>query len=887
MARTRVPVSAVGIAGVTPPVETAGDVTNGNYIVIDSTTVVIMRNVGTVARTVTVHFTYSVEGQPVVPRVYTLAPGTTRMYGPFNTGWYGSALQLNASSAEVKLSAVKLSIGAAEAVTVPGGGGGGGGTDPAAAYDTMILADGPQGYWTLKNTAAGVADATGNGHNGTAVGSPSVTTWVDGSAALAFNGTSQYIEIPDSADLSPAGGAITVEAWMAPAVTTFSKTERDEGEYIHWLGKIGPNPSDNTKAEYAARMYQFAPPVADDRSNRQSFYSFNPTATADNPNHLGAGSYAQDVITVNQWAHFVMVINTTTGLVKLYKNGQLRDTDTLASYNITPQHTTAPLRIGTANLDSFFQGKIARVAVYDYELSPTQAYGHYRAMVAPPVGTAGFVRHIGSAGSTVNVSRLQLTVGATGVPVGATLLARTVSEYTVSGTTMLDSAGNTWVRDRTGVDAGNLIRVAAFSCQVQTALKAGDVIEMRTPVSVAAKSFAVDQFENLAYVASTVSNSTTATSTTPGTTLAIVTPDADSVVHGALGVSGPTADSITADVGNDMTVLTRRGTNSGGTDVTVNGAFKSTLSTGTQRWQPTLGTSRPWVEILAAYKAGQPVLSPPAVGTANPMGVFTSGKSVVSSTTLVMTVTPNEGAVAGQTLTVTVSADYTAAAPTVTDSKGNSYSLTRTGADAGTTVRAALFSCAVSAALVPNDTITVTFPSAITRKSASVLQFAGVLTPVVVDVQNGVAAATGSPSTTLTTVTADTVLVAAVAMAGPSDAAFIPDVSWTPAPAVGGIGAGANDRTVYPAYRPVAAAGGYTFAPVLEGTYAYAAVLAAYRAGVVTGGTSGFSYNPGAPTVITADDTAPGISAAGSVLTVDDAVATGVSAAGSVLTVTI
>jgi hypothetical protein len=68
------------------------------------------------------------------------------------------------------------------------------------------------------------------------------------------------------------------------------------------------------------------------------------------------------------------------GYTKIYKNGTLRDIDSLKDYNIVPRNGPAPLRIGTGYLNSFFQGAVGNVAFYNRELTPTRIRAHFRAM---------------------------------------------------------------------------------------------------------------------------------------------------------------------------------------------------------------------------------------------------------------------------------------------------------------------------------------------------------------------------------------------------------------------------------------------------------------------------------------------------------------------------
>lgn len=249
-----------------------------------------------------------------------------------------------------------------------------------SAYDRTVLADSPQMYLPL-GTPEGLKDATGHRHDGVAHNAPTTTSFLNGDLATRFNGVNQYIEVKDKDSLSiTANGVLTMEAWVRPDVLNFSHEESADQPYVHWMGK-----STNGQSEYVARMYShdadwaglgIDPP----RPNRISGYAYNLSGG------LGAGSYFQDAVVVGQWIHYVLVINTNkrssdypTGYTTLYINGQWWDQDRLDDYDIVPGNGTAPFRIGSARLEGFFEGAIAKVAVYKRELKAAQVLKHYQA----------------------------------------------------------------------------------------------------------------------------------------------------------------------------------------------------------------------------------------------------------------------------------------------------------------------------------------------------------------------------------------------------------------------------------------------------------------------------------------------------------------------------
>src|SRR5712692_1625571 len=84
---------------------------------------------------------------------------------------------------------------------------------------------------------------------------------------LQFNGTSDYVQVPDSPDFSVATtGALTVSAWMKPDTLTFPVTESTG--YVYWMGK-----GESGQQEWVFRMYSQG--NSENRENRISFYVFN------------------------------------------------------------------------------------------------------------------------------------------------------------------------------------------------------------------------------------------------------------------------------------------------------------------------------------------------------------------------------------------------------------------------------------------------------------------------------------------------------------------------------------------------------------------------------------------------------------------------------------
>jgi hypothetical protein len=186
---------------------------------------------------------------------------------------------------------------------------------------------------------------------------------MNSSAYLHFDGARTFIEVPSRPDLSLATtGALCVAAWIRPSVLLFPNTEGTHGSrYVHWLGK-----GEKNEQEWSFRMY--SQDTQDGRGNRISFYVFN------SDGRLGVGSYFQAALQPGDWIHVVgMADNQNT---YIYHNGVQADSDLYAA-QISPTAGGAPLRVGTRDFNSFFEGEIREVRVWNRVLSDAEISALY------------------------------------------------------------------------------------------------------------------------------------------------------------------------------------------------------------------------------------------------------------------------------------------------------------------------------------------------------------------------------------------------------------------------------------------------------------------------------------------------------------------------------
>lgn len=257
------------------------------------------------------------------------------------------------------------------------------GTRTFRSYDAVVLSQHPVMFLRLGRRVSGPQrDLTGHGHNARyrPISSPRrFVRMPDGEWAIRLSGQGQYLQVRDSPALSvPLTGVLTVSVWIRPDVLEFP---RQEGTgYVNYLGKS--EFAKVNQCEYELRMYSKHNTESPERPNRLSAYAFNL------PGGEGSGAYVQEPVRAGRWMMIAMVINTVnvsqdnpTGYVSIYKNGVLRQTVALSQFDTVPTDGTAPFRIGCSDLDSYFDGAIGKVAVFDRGLSPGEIWSEYTAMI--------------------------------------------------------------------------------------------------------------------------------------------------------------------------------------------------------------------------------------------------------------------------------------------------------------------------------------------------------------------------------------------------------------------------------------------------------------------------------------------------------------------------
>ena len=242
-----------------------------------------------------------------------------------------------------------------------------------STYDTTIMRLDPYAYYHVAGDGRVEADLSGI-HPG---------RWTYKSKKLSHvrlpNGTEvvrfapgDYLTIPSSPGFSiPRTGRFTLIAWIDPDTLQFS-AEQGTG-YVNWLGK-----GVDGAQEWTLRMYSLV--NSENRPNRISGYVFN----ADGGE--GSGAYIQTPLIVDRWILIGFEVDTATsakyptGWAAIFANGAERGIEGLNQFGVIPQAGRAPVRIGTRDRESFFQGGIGDVAVFDRLIPAVDMRRLYAAM---------------------------------------------------------------------------------------------------------------------------------------------------------------------------------------------------------------------------------------------------------------------------------------------------------------------------------------------------------------------------------------------------------------------------------------------------------------------------------------------------------------------------
>lgn len=208
----------------------------------------------------------------------------------------------------------------------------------AADVSYLYLQGGPVGHWKLNATSGTTAtDSSIYARHGTVSGGASWASRCNGDRALDFNGSSQYVSIPSSANLQPTA-TITAAAWIRGD----SWGAGDSVDAVIRKGEDNPN------------NYQFC--IADGRVALMLDESDN------------GGIRGNTVLATGKWYH---VAATWDGAnVRLYVDGKLDAAPVARTAAVAVD--TRPLYLGGRPSSDYFDGLIYDARLYNRALTATE-----------------------------------------------------------------------------------------------------------------------------------------------------------------------------------------------------------------------------------------------------------------------------------------------------------------------------------------------------------------------------------------------------------------------------------------------------------------------------------------------------------------------------------
>ncbi|MFP4101332.1 LamG domain-containing protein, partial [Coleofasciculus sp.] len=232
----------------------------------------------------------------------------------------------------------------------------------ALPYNVAVLLDDPVGYWRLDEEGETAFDSSGNSIHGTYFGgvnrNQEGALVDDANPAPFFDGTTGYVEIPDS-DFIDFGTDedFTITAWIKASPEQLDTEAGDNDVIEKWSGAPEGYP-------YVIRYLNQSGKILAARYDGLFANPNNPTVNS--------------IVSVDdgQFHHIAFIKEGST--LSLYVDGILKDTNTDTTNR--PTQNNSPLflaRRGGNAFDNFFRGSIDEVAIYNSALSPDEVAAQY------------------------------------------------------------------------------------------------------------------------------------------------------------------------------------------------------------------------------------------------------------------------------------------------------------------------------------------------------------------------------------------------------------------------------------------------------------------------------------------------------------------------------
>jgi len=233
-------------------------------------------------------------------------------------------------------------------------------------YAGAVYSNSPIAYWRLGETSGSVARDYYGGVNGTYYGATlnqSGYSVIDPDKAVVFSGVNSYVgDISETAiNFAGPGQSFTLESWAKADATPNDMTLIAKG-----TGAGGTVASEQFCLDTTGGFYRFF------------------VRAANNNALVGANA---DVGPNGTWQHVVGVYDDTAGKVRIYVNGELRQT--VDAPVAGPRVTSHPVSLGSKRAgnapayDITLEGTLDEVAIYNTALDDSTVLAHYGAAYGP------------------------------------------------------------------------------------------------------------------------------------------------------------------------------------------------------------------------------------------------------------------------------------------------------------------------------------------------------------------------------------------------------------------------------------------------------------------------------------------------------------------------
>ncbi|MDZ4688854.1 MAG: LamG domain-containing protein [Planctomycetaceae bacterium] len=222
------------------------------------------------------------------------------------------------------------------------------------------------GHWKLDDKAGNTAlDSSAAKHAGKFFGEPGRTTGKFG-GALAFNGKDSYVDIPNSKDLDQIqNGSYAIAAWFKPEMVPPGTTETANDAEFGIVLKGGWHEGLSYSRNKQFTMHHWLAGDAD-------------------PVWNGIGTW-EDEYQPGEWYHLVGVVDQKDRVVKIFVNGELRNTtEPWTSGAKSRDYEQQTWKIGVAAPGSdqyawYAKGAVGDVRIYKGALTEEQVKSLYKA----------------------------------------------------------------------------------------------------------------------------------------------------------------------------------------------------------------------------------------------------------------------------------------------------------------------------------------------------------------------------------------------------------------------------------------------------------------------------------------------------------------------------